>query len=380
MPSSDYLIKDDLTVQWRHFITPELYADRLLRIIARGPSPPDLVQHRDVRVGPCNIETLGPDHQVGFLFRCIPWLADVVVQVTALTDAGAPGGPRTVVSGPAVPLVLDRGFQDAVAARLATAGGVEVADMPLLTSVRLTVQNQAGGQHLHGTGLLATYLPLCQQLWIAADQIPYAKLATAPMLSLRVLYVMDAADDYLWARDGGAQSVVGAILANPQVQTLTMSRKVAIKLATMLMGRKVLVRGGLMGVGSEGSTSLVTLGDPSEPWEHHWVETELGSQEDLIEGLGVPHYQTLPLVAGQNPTPYWSRVLDPRASNLALPGPMTDLVCNELVASRCYDGLEGMVNLTVLLELLGQGSAEIHGQLLRWLVTLGPRGLGYRLT
>jgi len=282
---------------------------------------------------------------------------------------------------PVAPVVYDRDFRDAVADRLAAAG-FPIADVPLLRSVKLTVARPSDGQLQRGLPL-ATYLPTCQRLWIKADHVTCAILAKAPIPSLRFLHVFNPYDGLgLWSLGGGGESVADAILANPQVQTLTLSRELAMHLATLLVGRKVLVQGGLTGPGSEGSTALVTLSGPSKPWVHHWVETEQGSSEDIrvldetLQTLCIPHYR---LAEVNNVEPRWSRVLEPRTSTLVLPGAMADLVCNELVASRCYEGLEGMVNLTVLLELLaGGGSAEVHGRLVRWLVTLGPRGLGYK--
>jgi len=373
------IVQDNLSVAWRHFATPEDYADHLLHAIARGPSPPDLAVFHHLHVWLGNVEELGPDQGIGFLFRCITWVADVVVQVSVTVGNGTMGAPPA-------PGVLGSDFRDAVAARLAVAG-FPVANVPLLTSVQLMVDKPAGGQHqLHPTGL-ATYLPVCQRLWISANDVACANLATVPMPSLRSLNMESAfGGQALWLLGGGGKSVVDAILANPQVQTLTLSRELATNLATLLAGRKVLVRGGLLGFNNEQSTSLVTLSDPSEPWKHHWVETMRGSFEDCwllretLQGLGVPHHQTPLLGPAHNPDPHWSCVLKPRASTLVLPGATADLVCNELVASRCYEGLDGMVNVTVLLELLaGGGSAEIHGRVLRWLVTLGPRGLGYKL-
>jgi len=375
------MVQDDMRVAYTRFATPDAYAARLLRVIHRGPSPPDLGIHHNVAVHG-NIESLGPDHHLGFLLRCIPWVSDAVVNVNVLINNGpyVPGG------GIPPPLVHDRDFRDAVADRLANAG-FPIADVPQLTSVLLTVQRPSGGHDpLQGTGLLATYLPVCQRLWINANDVACANLAAGPMPTLRALHVRNAVGGHaLWWLGGGGKSVADAILANPQVQTLTLSRELATGLATLLVGLKVLVEGGLRYPNSEGSTSLVTLSDPSLPWHHHWVETQPGSSEDdlslreALEALGVPHYTSPALEAGRRPDPYWSRVLKPRGFSQVLPGAMTDLVHDELVASRSYDGLEDTVNLTVLLELLGaEGSAEVHGRLLRWLVTMGPRSLGYR--
>jgi len=348
---------------------PVQLADDILATITQGPPASGIVRFLEVLHCP----ELYHNTLTYLVMRSIPWLASMVVQVTVYND---------LFLGPD----LSADFEHAVVERL-TDAGYPPAPAPCLASVDLRIDgppNQWQGRTWSTQLDPAELFPHCQRLFYSASTL----MMVVKMPTVRFLCLTWNNTDATPLAQDVAEAWVSFMKANPQLHTVEVPRHVARQLSPHLIGRRLLVRDAFSNPGAtqfgtiptnymqdNANRAMVTPNTPPQPWTVHWVEAKGDSLSDArlrrLQARGIPVYRP-PSVRR---SAAWQPIIHRDGMSV-----VTDDICAYLSQAHCYEGLEALVNLVVVLNAAGGASGIVLGRLLRWLLTSSAEGPGLVLS